>query len=91
MDKLDSTETIIDLARSTLWLTIHLSLPILLAALIIGLGIGLIQAMTQVQEPTLVFVPKLLVVIGLITALLPHIGEEMASYYRDIMALIIGI
>ncbi len=49
-----------DVVRETLMLSIYLSAPVLLAALVIGLTIGVLQAVTQVQEQTLTFVPKIL-------------------------------
>lgn len=50
----------LDLVRETLTLMLLLSLPILLAALVIGLTISVLQAVTQIQEQTLTFVPKIL-------------------------------
>ncbi len=50
----------VDLVRETLYLMLLLSLPILGAALIIGLVVSLMQAVTQIQEQTLSFVPKIL-------------------------------
>ena len=49
-----------DLIRETISLTLLLSLPILMAALLIGLVISLLQAVTQIQEQTLSFVPKVM-------------------------------
>jgi flagellar biosynthetic protein FliQ len=49
-----------DIVRETLMLAIYLSAPVLLAALVIGLVIGVLQAVTQIQEQTLTFVPKIL-------------------------------
>jgi flagellar biosynthetic protein FliQ len=53
----------IHLAGQALWLILLLSLPPLLASLIVGLVISLLQALTQVQEQTLTFVPKIIAVI----------------------------
>jgi flagellar biosynthetic protein FliQ len=50
----------VDMVRESLFLMLLLSLPILLAALIVGLAISLLQAVTQLQEQTLTFVPKIL-------------------------------
>ncbi|GIX15471.1 MAG: flagellar biosynthetic protein FliQ [Paracoccaceae bacterium] len=55
---LSQTE-IFDLMQGTLWVTFLVCLPVLAAALIVGLAIGLFQALTSVQEMTLTFVPKL--------------------------------
>jgi flagellar biosynthesis protein FliQ len=56
----------IDVVRAALWLTVEIGGPIMIAALCIGLTVGLVQALTSVQELTLTFVPKLLVVGGVI-------------------------
>ena len=54
-------ETILDIGRDALWVTAMLSAPLLLSALVVGLLIGMIQAATQIQEMTLTFIPKLIV------------------------------
>lgn len=53
--------TVIDIARETVTLIVKLSAPLLLASLVVGLVISLIQTITSIQEQTLTFVPKLLV------------------------------
>jgi flagellar biosynthetic protein FliQ len=60
-------ETVMDVGREALYLTMMLAGPLLLAALVVGLLIGVFQAATQIQEMTLSFIPKL---IALVFALL---------------------
>jgi flagellar biosynthetic protein FliQ len=60
-------EMVVDLGRQALLVMVLLSAPVLLAALAIGLAIGMVQAATQIQEMTLSFIPKLL---GMFAALL---------------------
>jgi len=55
-----STPEAVDLIRESLTLVLMLSAPVLMAALIVGLAISIMQAVTQVQEQTLTFVPKIL-------------------------------
>lgn len=55
-----TNEAAIDLIREALTLMLFLSAPILLAALVVGLAISVLQTMTQIQEQTLTFVPKIL-------------------------------
>lgn len=50
----------LDLLKDTIWMTLLLSTPVLLVALLVGLLISLVQAVTQIQEATLTFVPKIL-------------------------------
>ncbi len=54
-------EMVLDIGRNALWVTVLLSAPLLLSALAIGLIVGMIQAATQIQEATLSFIPKLIV------------------------------
>ncbi len=54
-------EMILDIGRNALWVTALLSAPLLLSALAIGVLVGMIQAATQIQEMTLTFIPKLIV------------------------------
>jgi flagellar biosynthetic protein FliQ len=56
-------QTYVTLAGEALWLILLLSLPPLLASLVVGLVISLLQALTQVQEQTLTFVPKIITTI----------------------------
>lgn len=80
------------LAAEALSLTLVLSLPVLAVSLLVGLLISLAQSVTQVQEQTLSFVPKLIAV-GLVLILLgPSMGRELARFterlYRDIPELV---
>ncbi|HUD95496.1 flagellar biosynthetic protein FliQ [Sphingobium sp.] len=70
----------IEIARAALMLVLTIAGPMLIAALIVGVAIGLLQALTQVQEMTLTFVPKL-VVLGLVLLLsLPMIGQALSVF-----------
>jgi flagellar biosynthesis protein FliQ len=62
--------TYVSLAGEALWLILLLSLPPLLASLVVGLVISLLQALTQVQEQTLTFVPKIIATILVLDAML---------------------
>jgi flagellar biosynthetic protein FliQ len=54
-------EMVLDIGRDALWVIALLSAPMLLSALAVGLFVGMIQAATQIQEMTLTFIPKLIV------------------------------
>ena len=56
-------ETVLDVGRDALWMTVLLAGPLLGAALAVGLLIGILQAATQIQEMTLSFIPKLLALV----------------------------
>ncbi len=55
------TAAVVDLARQALWITVLVSAPLLGVALLVGLLIGVVQAATSINEMTLSFIPKLLV------------------------------
>lgn len=72
------------LARAALVLTLTIAGPMLMTSLIVGVVIGLFQALTQVQEMTLTFVPKALAM-GLVLLLcLPMIGQALADFMAQI-------
>jgi len=54
-------EMVLDIGKDALWVTALLAAPLLLSALGVGLLVGMIQAATQIQEMTLTFIPKLIV------------------------------
>ena len=75
---------VMELARAGLVLTLTLAGPMLLTSLIVGVCIGLFQALTQIQEQTLTFVPKI-VAVGLVMLLsLPMIGQAMSVFMATI-------
>ena len=71
-------EMVISLAKETVELTLVISLPILAVGLIIGVGIGLLQSLTQIQEMTLVLVPKIIAsLLVLEFCPIPYIPERL--------------
>jgi flagellar biosynthetic protein FliQ len=82
---------VLDVARSAVWLTLQMSAPIMIVGLVVGVAIGLFQALTQVQEATLVFAPKILAIFLSLLLLLPMMGALMAGFMRQIAARIAGM
>jgi flagellar biosynthetic protein FliQ len=78
----------IDFARESIYVLLMLAAPGMLTALIVGVVIGLLQALTQVQEMTLVFVPKILAIFLVLLIALPFAGEAMATYMDGVAARI---
>ena len=74
--------------REAVLLIIKLSMPILLVALAVGVIISLLQALTQIQEQTLTFVPKMLAVFGVLLLLLPFMLGSLQDFAGDIFNLI---
>ncbi len=82
---------VLDVGRDAIWLTIQLSLPVLLVGIAVGVGIGLLQALTQVQEATLVYAPKIIAIFISLLLFLPLMGALMSGFMRDIAARIAGM
>jgi flagellar biosynthetic protein FliQ len=74
----------IDFARSSIYVLLEIITPAMLTALVVGLGIGLLQALTQIQEMTLVFVPKIIAIFLILLISLPFAGEAMGGLMTDI-------
>ena len=79
---------VLDVARDAIWLTLQLCAPILVVGLIVGVVIGLFQALTQVQEATLIYAPKILMVFVTLLITLPLMGALMSGFMRHIAARI---
>ena len=82
---------VLDVGRDAIWLTIQLSLPVLLVGIAVGVGIGLLQALTQIQEATLVYAPKIVAVFVTLLVFLPLMGALMSGFMRDIAGRIAGM
>ena len=74
----------IDFARSSIYVLLEIITPAMLTALVVGLGIGLLQALTQLQEMTLVFVPKIIAIFDVLLIALPFAGAAMRGLKTDI-------
>jgi flagellar biosynthetic protein FliQ len=74
----------LDFARESITLLIEIAAPAMLTALVVGVAIGLLQALTQIQEMTLVFVPKIMAIFLVLLIALPFAGQAMASYMEGV-------
>lgn len=77
--------------RECLWLMLKLGGPLLLAALAIGLVVSLLQAVTQINEPTLAFLPKALVLGGALALLGPFMTEQLTGFTQGLMDRLVTI
>ena len=75
-----------DLARQALWLTLTLAAPMLLAGLLVAMLISVFQAATQNLEPTLSFVPKLLVIIAVLAVLGGWMGGRLVEFTQELLS-----
>ena len=81
---------VLDVARDTIYTLVLVSSPLMLVGLVVGVAISLIQALTQIQESTLVFVPKILAIFLAMLLALPFMAEQLASHMNRIAAHIVG-
>jgi len=73
------------LARDALWLVVLLAAPVLLAGLLTAFAISLFQAATQILEPTLSFVPKLIVMLIVLALLGGWMGGQLLEFARTLL------
>lgn len=78
-------DMVIDLGREALTVTVLLSAPLLLAALLTGLIVGLFQAATQINEQTLSFIPKLLSMVIVLIATGPWLLQTILDYTSELI------
>ena len=82
---------VLDVGRDAIWLVLQLSAPILIVGLLVGVGIGLFQALTQIQEATLVYAPKIVAIFVALLVFLPLMGALMNSFMHQIASRIAGM
>jgi flagellar biosynthetic protein FliQ len=80
-----------DRLRQGLWISTLISAPILGAALVAGVGVGLFQALTSIQEMSLTFVPKLLAIVAVFWVSMSFMTATLVSFFHDeILPIIAG-
>ncbi len=81
---------IMEIARQAMLITIQISTPVLMVGLIVGVAIALIQALTQIQEITLVFVPKIMAIFFSMFLFLPWMMKVLVIFMENLADLIVG-
>ena len=76
---------VVDLTRQALLMALQLAAPFLLTALVLGLLVGILQSLTQIQEQTLTFVPKLVIMGVVFVVALPWMLQSLVAYTRVIL------
>ncbi|MFH0882745.1 MAG: flagellar biosynthesis protein FliQ [bacterium] len=84
-------EFAIFIMRETLFTALMLAAPMLLAGLIVGVSISLLQSMTQVQEMTLTFIPKIVSVVTVLILLAPWMLSLITSFFHRVMEYVAQI
>ncbi len=82
---------VIDVAQDAIWVIIKVAGPVMFVALIVGLVISLFQALTQIQEMTLTFVPKIIAIFVSLLVFFPFMGDTLEAFMQRIAERIIGL
>jgi flagellar biosynthetic protein FliQ len=82
---------VLDIGRDAIWLTIQLCAPVLVVGLVVGVVIGLFQALTQIQEQTLIYAPKIIAIFVSLVLFLPLMGTLLGGFMQHIAARIAGM
>lgn len=81
-------DVVLDIAREGIWVMILVGGPVMIVGLIVGVVIALFQALTQIQEQTLIFVPKILAIFITMLLTLPFMGAILGGYMNRIADMI---
>jgi flagellar biosynthetic protein FliQ len=76
---------LLDIARDGIWTMVLISAPVLLVGLAVGLVVSLLQAVTQLQEATLTFVPKALAMFVALIVFLPFMINTLGDFWRSVL------
>lgn len=78
-------EFVLGLGQEALKITLYLAGPILLVAMVVGIVVSLLQAVTQINESTLTFVPKILAIAAVLVVAGPWMIETITNYTTDLI------
>lgn len=78
-------DMVLNIGREAMMTTLLLASPLLLAALVTGLVVSIIQAVTQINEATLTFIPKIVAIVICLMVLAPWMSQIMTSYTHDLL------
>jgi flagellar biosynthetic protein FliQ len=81
---------VLDIARDSIWTLLICAAPMMGVALVVGVAISLLQALTQIQEMTLAFIPKILALFVTLLLSLPFMGDVLQSYMARIAERIVS-
>jgi flagellar biosynthetic protein FliQ len=81
----------IDISRQAIIVLLKMGVPVMLIALIVGLSVSLLQALTQIQEMTLAFVPKIIVIFASLLMFLPFMMSTLTGFTRQVMDKVVSL
>ncbi len=74
-----------DISREGIKIAVMLSSPMLIGALLIGILVSIFQAVTQINEQTLSFIPKILVIVGALVIFAPWMSDTLVNFTRELI------
>lgn len=77
-------DVVLSLGRDAIWTTVLIASPLLIASLVVGLVVSIFQAVTQINEATLTFIPKMLAIVVMMIVLAPWMTQMMTSYTTEL-------
>jgi flagellar biosynthetic protein FliQ len=77
-------EFVIEVISQAIKVTLMMSAPMLIGALVVGILVSIFQAVTQINEQTLSFIPKILVIVAALVIFSPWMMETIVTYTRDL-------
>jgi flagellar biosynthesis protein FliQ len=81
---------VLDVSRDAIWTIVIVSAPLMVVGLVVGVAISLVQALTQIQEMTLVFVPKILAMFVTLVLALPFMADALHGHMLRLSSRIAG-
>lgn len=81
---------VLDIAREAIIVTVKVGGPTMVLALLVGLGISLVQALTQIQEMTLTFIPKIVVIFVSMLLFMPYMLSTLTDFTERLMDRVAG-
>lgn len=82
-----SDEFAIDLIRNTLLIVLTIAVPLLMAGMVVGLVVSLFQSVTSIQDQTLTFVPKIIIIVVVAVVLTPWMFELLKAFTYEMLLL----
>ncbi len=82
---------VLEISRDAIYVALRVGAPIMLIALVVGLAVALFQALTQIQEMTLAFVPKILVIFVSIIFFLPYMLSTLTGFTERLVDRIVTL
>jgi flagellar biosynthetic protein FliQ len=80
----------LDVARDAIWTIVVVSSPLMVVGLVVGVIVSLFQALTQIQEQTLIYVPKIIAIFVTLLLALPFMADSLHGHMMRISSRIIG-